>query len=71
MGRIKYMLWGRGEEYFAGSKSRVNLGIPIHLILDQFRNNLLNEGIKSLPYLNNALSLFYLLISDKTLKNLI
>ena len=49
MGRIKYMLWGRGEEYFAGSKSRVNLGIPIHLILDQFRNNLLNEGIKSFP----------------------
>ena len=43
------MLWGRGEEYFAGSKSGVNLGIPIHLILDQFRNNLLNEWITSLP----------------------
>ena len=42
------MLWGRGEEYFAGSKSGVNLGIPIRLILDQFRNNLLNEGITSL-----------------------
>jgi len=49
VGKIKYILWGKGEEYFAGSKSGVNLEIPIHLILDQFRNNLLNEGITSLP----------------------
>ena len=45
------MLWGRGEEYFAGNKSGVNLGIPIHLILDKFRNNLLNEGITRLSLL--------------------
>ena len=40
---------GRGEEYFSGGKSGVNLGMSIHDLLNEFKSLLLKEGVFSLP----------------------
>ena len=45
---------GRGEEYIAGGKSGVNLGISIHDLLVEFRSILLKEDIETLPEETNT-----------------
>jgi len=41
---------GRAESYRAGGKSGASMGLSIHTLLDRFGPNLVDEGIKSLPY---------------------
>ena len=45
---------GRGEEYIAGGKSGVNLGISIHDLLVEFKSILLKEDIETLPEETNT-----------------
>lgn len=42
-------LHGRAESYVSGGKSGANMGLSIHTVLNSFKNEFINEGVKKLP----------------------